>query len=569
MSLLVGCHPKNTTNSIYNTIREGVNAGSNVVQLFLKNPHKSNIKIKLTIQDYSRIQKLKYEQLYVHASYLINLCRKPPPSNQNMWAINSLVEDMTHLSKLNGNAVVVHVGKSVGLPLSKALQNMKNSIEYVLQVSPKDVDLCLETPAGSGTEVLVKLKQLAIFYKKIKYKNFKICVDTCHIFVAGNPIHTLKGIQTYFKQFDKLIGLQNLKYIHLNDSVYKFNSRKDKHAELTEGYIFKNIDILKFLVQFSKIHKIPLILETHQNYEDQIHLLKSLTQIGGGDVFSILQEMAKIHQYLGDSNRTKAYINALWLLKDKDLTDTTSLQKIKGIHKIAFKIKEILDKGTLIELENLKKNKKVQILYKLNSVMGIGPKFALELYKKGIRHVKDIKPDILNNIQKLGLKYYNDLNSKIPRKEMDKWNLIFKKKLKGVNFETCGSYRRGESESHDIDLLIVSSENIKDLLKKKLGQYIVEEITSGLSKLSFLVKINKVRRLDVLIVSEESYPTALLYMTGSKAFTIMMRTKAKQMGYTLNEYGLYMRNTKMKVGNERDIFRLLDVGYLSPKMRGI
>lgn len=574
--MLIGCHPKNTTNSIFNTIKEGILAGSNIVQIFLKSPHKSTDHPNLTNHDYHKISEYILKKhnigLYVHASYLLNFCRKPPPSRRNQWAVDSLLEDLKILSVLGGKAVTFHVGKFIDLPFKQALNNFKKSVEYVLELGPKNVELYIETPASIGTETLVKLEDMSKFFLPLneKYSNFKICVDICHIFVAGYPVHTIKGMKAYFDKFDKLIGLDKLGLIHLNDSTYELGSRKDRHAELTEGFIFKDIKVLKYLIDFANKNKIPMILETHINYDDQIKLVKRLhdQKAGAGSpelVRKILYEMSKIHEYLGDTHRRNAYLNTLWILKDKDLN---KLEKIKGIDKILGKIREILKTGRLKELDKLKKDPKVRVIIELNQVMGIGPKFAKELYDQGIRKVSDLKKIELNRIQKLGLKYYNDIKRKIPVTEMNLWNKAFKKELKEFKFIIAGSYLRKEYESHDIDLLITSSEDIRESLLEILKKYIISIVSSGRNKLSILVKLDKiVRKLDVLLVPKESYPTALFYMTGNRSFTLQMRSLAKEKGYLLNEFGLYKNGKRVKLENEKDLFRILDVKYLKPEER--
>ena len=272
------------------------------------------------------------------------------------------------------------------------------------------------------------------------------------------------------------------------------------------------------------------------------------------------------------------------------------VEDLKGIPKIGKgsleKVDEILKTGTLQEINDLKKKyqkyeKMNKIIEELVEVVGIGEVKARELIEEyDIKSVKDLKDrhkrgEIeLNEKIQIGLKYHGKFKGSIPRKEVDAIADQIEKTLKNNNLTVtfCGSYRRGSSYPNDIDVLLcsLSLKEEPSLLKesiKKLKQVglIIDDIAgeeSGTKYMGFCqYKNNPVRRIDIRVIPLESYYTAILYFTGSYELNKVMRQKAKQLGYKLNEYGLYKGNTALDVGSEEDVFRYLEMEYLPPEER--
>lgn len=174
----------------------------------------------------------------------------------------------------------------------------------------------------------------------------------------------------------------------------------------------------------------------------------------------------------------------------------------------------------------------------------------------------------LTRSQRIYLTYHDDLSKKIPRAKIKK-HIDFIHSI-APTAKAVGSYRRGQSHSSDIDIVV--RESLPGLLKRmaKTG-YIVETISSGNKKFSGIVRLpgTKIHRhLDIIFTTPRAYPFAMLYFTGSKKFNIIMRLKAKKKGWKLNEYGLW--NGFVSVANiktERGIFKALDTPYVEPKDR--
>lgn len=287
------------------------------------------------------------------------------------------------------------------------------------------------------------------------------------------------------------------------------------------------------------------------------------------------------------------------------LNNYEELKNINGIGKGTIdRIKEILENKKLSELNNYVDNKKekTKSIEDLESVVGIGHTHALELYDKGIKSVKELKKLVKNKEIKvnekieLGLKYYKKFEGNIPRKEITLIYNIFKDIIKNLNknlksseeyiYEFCGSYRRKNATSGDIDILISKKgvlnddynylSNIINILKNPLKKndnkpLIVDDLTElGKTKYMGFSKYldNSIRRIDIRFIPYDSYFSALLYFTGSAELNKKMRQIAKIKKLKLSEYGLFRENgEKIRVDDEKTIFDILEMEYLIPKLR--
>ena len=318
-----------------------------------------------------------------------------------------------------------------------------------------------------------------------------------------------------------------------------------------------------------------------------------LTKRLNEDFIDILGELSDIMIRKGEPFRAKAYGNAMEeIIKyDQDILSIKQLENIKGIGKtILDKLNEYVKTGKIQLLEK-EKNNPINILTK---VYGIGPKKAKQFVELGIESIDDLKNNNNNEIEKMlteniktGLKYFDDIEKRIPRQEIEKYKLlldeIFNESSALVNakFDIVGSYRRGNKTSGDIDIIITNSKddkqifkNVIDILIKK--NIIIEILSRGNVKCLTICKIpNEIpRRVDFLYSPPDEYYFALLYFTGSKVFNTLQRQKALDLGYTLNEHGLYEIHKGIK-GNkvnqefisEKSIFDFLKMDYCSPEKR--
>ena len=304
----------------------------------------------------------------------------------------------------------------------------------------------------------------------------------------------------------------------------------------------------------------------------------------------LMEKLSSIMLKQGEPFRARAYQKAQETLMSYP-NDITSVDQLKGKPGIGItileKLNEFVNTGTLKILER-EKNNPVNIL---GEIYGIGPKKAKELVEKGITTIDQLRgrqDEVLNDVQKVGLKYYEDILKRIPRSEIVDYEKIFIKDFKKVigevvgevgdsRIEIVGSYRRGAETSGDIDVIITSKNPsvfvkfIDELIKEKI---ILEVLSRGSTKCLVITKIpssDSARRVDFLYTSPEEYPFSVLYFTGSKIFNTVMRHEALQMGLTMNEHGLYKMEGKKKgpkveviFKDEKDIFDYLNLVYKSP-----
>jgi DNA polymerase/3'-5' exonuclease PolX len=278
------------------------------------------------------------------------------------------------------------------------------------------------------------------------------------------------------------------------------------------------------------------------------------------------------------------------------ITSSEQLKGIPGVGKSSLsRIDEILKTGKLSEIKEIK-NVNEETIEELSKIHGIGRKKAYELINKfNIKSISELKKAVKSGKITLpegitkGLKYVKYIKEHIPRSEMDSINAYIQniiptidKKLSGI---ICGSYRRLKDFSNDIDILLVHPKiKTKDDVEEK--SYI-EKVVTKLKKDGFIIDSlsdeavttklymgickwdkNPMRRIDIRMIPYESYYFSLLYFTGSKDTNKKMRQVAIDMGYKLNEYGLFDENGKpIHVSSEKEIFNLLGLEYISPEKR--
>lgn len=278
------------------------------------------------------------------------------------------------------------------------------------------------------------------------------------------------------------------------------------------------------------------------------------------------------------------------------ITKWEDVATIPGIgEKIQDKIKEIIATGSLASAAHARQEVALDIMDALQKVHGIGPVKARELIdKKGIKSIDDLRtavtedPTLLNDIQKMGLKYYDDAIERIPRAEMTQHESYILSALDDrFQGTVVGSYRRGASDSGDIDVLLTLPNEMSakdqgalflhmiDLLRE--DGYIIDTLALGPKKFMGYVRLDggKARRLDLLMTPQSEYPYAILYFTGSQAFNMAFRKYVLQKGYTINEHRMIATDEGTKMGvpavpemkTEQDIFAFLGLKYVEPTAR--
>ena len=273
MTNLIGLHIDSTPETLIDEIEKYKNK-CGIIQLFVSNAKKYKLyydNLKESVKKYNL-------KVSVHISYTINLSKD---STKFTWWIHQMADEIKLAEKIGAFVVVVHLGKQLDLSLDVALNNMYiNLIKVASLVYNYNIKILLETSTGQGSETLFKIEDLAKFYSKLKdnkllTNKIGICLDTCHIFNAGYDISDKKKINKYLDDFERLIGINEIKLIHLNDSKNKVGSHLDRHENINYGYIGKEgiIEIAKF---FTKLG-VSLVLETpDEHITEDLKLLQKI-----------------------------------------------------------------------------------------------------------------------------------------------------------------------------------------------------------------------------------------------------------------------------------------------------
>lgn len=303
------------------------------------------------------------------------------------------------------------------------------------------------------------------------------------------------------------------------------------------------------------------------------------------DVIFILKKISDYEKANGEAFKANSYLKVISELKkfkdDSDLKEA-NIRGVRGVGDAIFKkIDQIIKTGSCPLYDKIKNIVDPREVFM--NVHGIGPKRANELVKMGITSIEELrkKKDYLNDKQRIGLQYYEELIQKIPHEEIVKHERHLKTFLKKTDLNAeltiAGSYRRNKSESGDIDVLLKCEkrETFTKFIKKLVNQgYLVEELALGNKKYNGICKLGRNgigRRIDIMYTTPEEYPFAILYFTGSGEFNQMMRKMVNDKGYTMNEYSIKHSDTGKKVDHvfteEKDIFKFLEMGYVEPWQR--
>lgn len=218
--------------------------------------------------------KIAKENVIVHAPYIINLATDDLVKRE--FSCNFLKEEIERVETLGFSYLVLHPGSHVGAGTDKGIQNIADSLNKIIDKDTKVVIL-LETMAGKGTEVGKNFEELESIISKIKQReNIGVCLDTCHINDAG---YDLNYFDKVLDSFDRIIGLDKLKCIHVNDSKNIMGSHKDRHENIGYGHIgFDNlINIIynKRLDNIPKILETPYIDKTYPPYKYEIEMIRA------------------------------------------------------------------------------------------------------------------------------------------------------------------------------------------------------------------------------------------------------------------------------------------------------
>ena len=258
----LGCHVS-ASGSIDKAVDNAVERNCSAFQIFTRSPRSWHAKelTKEVIDAFkSKLKASKIDRFATcaHMPYLPNLAT--PKDDAFEKSVNTLISEVERCAQLGIPYLVTHLGSHLGTGEEAGIKKLVEGLTKAGQTK-NDVMILLENTAGQKNSVGSDFKQLGEIFKQLKPgKKFGVCLDTCHAFVAGYDLRTADKVKETFKEFDKHVGIENLKILHLNDARGELGCNLDRHYHLGLGGIGE--EGIKSVVKFANKKKIPIILET-------------------------------------------------------------------------------------------------------------------------------------------------------------------------------------------------------------------------------------------------------------------------------------------------------------------
>ena len=258
----IGCHVS-ASGSIDKSVDNAVERDCSAFQIFTRSPRSWHAKelTKEVIDAFkSKLKDSKIDRFAIcaHMPYLPNLAT--PKNDAFEKSVNTLISEVERCAQLGIPYLVTHLGSHLGTGEEAGIKKLVEGLTKAGQTK-NDVMILLENTAGQKNSVGSDFKQLGEIFKQLKPgKKFGVCLDTCHAFVAGYDLRTADKVKETFKEFDKHVGIENLKILHLNDARGEIGCNLDRHYHLGLGGIGE--EGMKSVVKFANKKKIPIILET-------------------------------------------------------------------------------------------------------------------------------------------------------------------------------------------------------------------------------------------------------------------------------------------------------------------
>lgn len=287
--LTIGCHLSTTKG--YRAMGEtALSIGANTFAFFTRNPRGGKAK-ELDMDDVAALRELvsqnDFGPLVAHAPYTYNPCSAKERARE--FALEAMAEDLRRMEALPGNYYNFHPGAHVGQGSDAGIQMIVDALCQVM-FEGQQTTVLLETMSGKGTEVGRSFEELALIIEGVAGKRpelsakLGVCLDTCHVNDAGYDIvHDLDGV---LDEFDRVVGIERLRAVHINDSKNPCGAHKDRHECIGKGYLGGEefgggMQVIQNIVSNGHLRSLPFILETPNElagYAAEIRLLRSLQQ---------------------------------------------------------------------------------------------------------------------------------------------------------------------------------------------------------------------------------------------------------------------------------------------------
>lgn len=259
--LIIGSHVSFGKNQLLGATEEALSYGSNTFMFYTGAPT-NTIRKDIDNEYITKAQQLMQENnidinnVVCHAPYIVNLGNASDPDKYN-FSKNFIKKELSRCDEMGITKMVLHPGNAIGITTEEGLNNIANALNEILDGTTKCLIL-LETMAGKGTECGRTTEELAYIINKVERKDqIGVCLDTCHLNDGG---YDITKFDEYLDEFDKLIGIDKIKCVHINDSKNEQGTHKDRHANFGMGTL--GFDTLINIIYNERLSNIPKILET-------------------------------------------------------------------------------------------------------------------------------------------------------------------------------------------------------------------------------------------------------------------------------------------------------------------
>lgn len=253
------------------SVKEALSYNANALMLYTGAPQNTQRKDinELHVDEANELIKKYNIEVIVHAPYILNLAS--PDEDKRLFSINFLKQELTRVEKMNAKKLVLHPGNHMTNSRKEGLDLIIDSLN---KVGKTNVDILLETMAGKGTELCKDFEEIKYIMDRVNYPLY-VCFDTCHVYDSGYDIK--ESYDSVMNNFDKIVGIDKIKCIHLNDTKNPLGSHKDRHENISKGYL--GLEFLRKIANDERFINVAKILETPYidgvaPYKEEIELIK-------------------------------------------------------------------------------------------------------------------------------------------------------------------------------------------------------------------------------------------------------------------------------------------------------
>lgn len=273
----IGCHIS-ASKGYYAMGKQALDIGANTFAFFTRNPRGGAAKA-IDMDDISRFRMLitdyKFAPIVAHAPYTLNACAAKPELRE--FAKNTMADDLRRMELIPGNYYNFHPGSHVQQGTEVGIELIAELLNGIL-FPEQTTTILLETMAGKGSEVGRSFEELRAILDRVELsEKMGVCLDTCHIWDGGYDI--VDNLDAVLEEFDRVVGLEKLCAVHLNDTMNPLEAHKDRHAKLGEGHL--GLEAVGRIINHPALRELPFVLETPNDidgYAKEIALLKTMYQ---------------------------------------------------------------------------------------------------------------------------------------------------------------------------------------------------------------------------------------------------------------------------------------------------